>query len=100
MVQPSLFFGAPFATSAPRAQLIESIIVTTLLSHPIEAPPQQMAPPLTPANRLALKLGRWLIARAERPRPAPAEPRTIREDTLREHTLAAARAQAFGPRWN
>lgn len=55
--------------------------------------------PLSPADRLALRIGRWLIAHAERPRPTRAVPSTVREDTLREHELTAARAQAYGPRW-
>ncbi len=55
-----------------------------------------LASPSTPAaiiDRLALRLGLWLVARAERPRRRVFDP-ALAEAVRREHDLTVLRAQA------
>ncbi|MCD2497128.1 MULTISPECIES: hypothetical protein [Microbacterium] len=77
--------------------------MNTLLTRPdgLTHPPQQLPTPqrlarLGLADRLALRIGLWLILRAETPKPTSRPGDRI--DAIRqEHELRLLRATAFGP---
>lgn len=76
--------------------------MNALLTHTPESTTHAVV--LTAADRWALRLGRWLIAHAERPRPGRVVPapdaRDIAEEAREAHMRTIHRTQGFGARWN